>query len=103
MTAMRGTDDAGRVAAPLDPENLRTLLEQAAVSVVLQPDGGSGGRSARADRAGVERWDVTVADATGASRRARVPNTDAAFDLLRSWVADDGWWEDAFGWDAVPG
>jgi len=30
-----------------------------------------------------------------------VPNTDAAFDLLRSWAADDGWWRDAFSWRPV--
>ena len=25
-------------------------------------------------------------------------NTDAAFDILRSWAAGDGWWEEAFSW-----
>ena len=29
---------------------------------------------------------------------ATVPNTDAAFDALRSWAADDGWWLEAFTW-----
>ena len=29
------------------------------------------------------------------------PNTDAAFDILRSWAAADGWWEQAFRWEPL--
>jgi hypothetical protein len=35
---------------------------------------------------------------SAAATAAEVPNTDAAFDLLRSWAADDGWWAEAFRW-----
>jgi hypothetical protein len=47
---------------------------------------------------GVERWSVLVHAAGSAALVAEVPNTDAAFDLLRSWAADDGWWAEAFSW-----
>jgi hypothetical protein len=45
-----------------------------------------------------------VVTAAGTSPlQATVPNTDAAFDALRSWAADDGWWQDAFRWAPVEG
>jgi hypothetical protein len=96
VDAVRGTDDAGRVADPLHPENLRTLLDQATAFVVVETP--AGGWS-QARRAGPERWSVQLRSApTAAVLEARVPNTDAAFDLLRSWIADDGWWAEAFSW-----
>jgi hypothetical protein len=94
VEALRGTDDSGRVADPLHPENLRSLLEQAAASVLVETPGGA----ARAERVGAERWSVQVRSAESAALVAEVPNTDAAFDLLRSWAADDGWWAEAFSW-----
>jgi hypothetical protein len=96
VDALRGTDDAGRLADPLNPENLRTLLRQAQAFVLVEaPDGAS----ARAERVGAERWSVLLRPAASAAgRAAEVPNTDAAFDLLRSWAADDGWWAEAFRW-----
>jgi hypothetical protein len=33
---------------------------------------------------------------------ATLPNGDAAFDALRSWSADDGWWREAFTWSLLP-
>jgi hypothetical protein len=101
VDALRGTDDAGRVADPLHPENLRTLLEQARAFVLVETPAGD---SARAERLGLERWSVLVRHAgSGAATVAEVPNTDAAFDVLRSWAADDGWWAEAFSWRQVPG
>jgi hypothetical protein len=101
VDALRGTDDAGQVADPLHPENLRTLLEQARAFVLIE---GPAGASARAERLGVERWSVLVRPAGAeAATTAEVPNTDAAFDLLRSWAADDGWWAEAFRWRPVSG
>jgi hypothetical protein len=89
------------VADPLHPENLRTLLEQAPAFVLVESPAGA---SARAERLGAERWSVLVRPAGSAEATvAEVPNTDAAFDLLRSWVADDGWWAEAFSWRPVPG
>jgi hypothetical protein len=98
VEALRGTDDSGRVADPLHPENLRSLLEQAAAAVLIETPGGA---AARAERVGVERWSVLVRSAESAALVAEVPNTDAAFDLLRSWAADDGWWAEAFSWRAA--
>jgi hypothetical protein len=100
VEALRGTDDSGRVADPLHPENLRSLLQQAPGYVLVETPAGA---SARAERAGVERWSVLVRPAGSAALVAEVPNTDAAFDLLRSWAADDGWWADAFSWRPVNG
>jgi len=95
VEALRGTDDSGRVADPLHPENLRSLLEQAVASVLVETPEGA---AARAERIGVERWSVLVRSTGSAALVAEVPNTDAAFDLLRSWAADDGWWAEAFSW-----
>jgi hypothetical protein len=100
VEALRGTDDSGRVADPLHPENLRTLLEQAPAFVLVETPAGP---SARAERVGVERWSVLVRPAGSAALVAEVPNTDAAFDLLRSWAADDGWWAEAFSWHPAAG
>jgi hypothetical protein len=102
VTSLRGTDDTGRTAAPLDPENLRTLLQGAAASVALEPADGGPGPAARAERDGPIRWSVQVSGPTG-PLVASLPNTDAAFDALRSWVADDGWWEQAFSWRPAAG
>jgi hypothetical protein len=96
VDALRGTDDAGRLADPLNPENLRTLLWQAQAFVLVEAPAGA---SARAERVGAERWSVLLRPAvSAAATAAEVPNTDAAFDLLRSWAADDGWWAEAFSW-----
>jgi len=97
MEDLRGTDDAGRTAEPLDPENLRTLLHHAGAFVEVAAAAGPG-RSARAERAGTERWSVAVGGTGEEVLVALLPNTDAAFDVLRSWVADDGWWREAFTW-----
>jgi hypothetical protein len=98
VEALRGTDDAGRVADPLDPENLRILLTEAAAAVTIEARDGGPEPAARAERSGGERWSVTVSGPGGEVLVAELPNTDAAFDALRSWVAEDGWWEQAFRW-----
>jgi hypothetical protein len=97
VDALRGTDDAGRLADPLDPENLRILLTGATSAVTVAARDGGAAPLARAERAGAERWSVTLSTPEG-PRVADLPNTDAAFDALRSWIAEDGWWEDAFAW-----
>jgi hypothetical protein len=102
VTDLRGTDDAGRVAQPLHPENLRTLLQQAPASVAIEGADGADGPSARAQREGGERWRVEVGGPAG-PLTATLPNTDATFDVLRSWAADDGWWAEAFSWRPVGG
>ena len=102
MRALRGTDDTGRLADPLHPENLRDLLTQAPASVVLDDEGP--GPAARAERVGAERWRVEVRSPGRTDRLVtEVPNTDAAFDVLRSWAADDGWWQEVFLWRPVTG
>jgi hypothetical protein len=101
VDVLRGTDDTGQVADPLNPENLRPLLAEAESFVEVASTAGAW---ARAERLGVERWSVLVRPVgAAAGTLAEVPNTDAAFDLLRSWAADDGWWAEAFSWRPAPG
>jgi len=106
VTGFRGSDDRGRVADPLTPENLRPLLWEAQTSVVVERVGDGPAAQARATRAPGGRWTMRVDVMTGAGAgqeplAATVPNTDAAFDALRSWAADDGWWREAFTWTPV--
>ena len=100
MTGFRARDDAGRVADPLTPESLRPLLGEAAESVLVEGLADGSG-TAVAHRVPGGRWSLEVRPASGAALAAEVPNTDAAFDALRSWAADDGWWLDAFSWRPV--
>ena len=103
MSTFRGTDDSGRVAEPLDPENLRELLQQARSSVVVESAAGRPDHATEARREDAERWRLEVR--SGPERRlvALAPNTDATFDMIRSWCADDGWWQEAFPWEAGDG
>ena len=98
MTELRGTDDSGRVADPLTPETLRPLLQEASASVLVQARADPSATQALATRADGGRWRVQVRSGGGDALVATVPNTDAAFDALRSWAADDGWWLEAFSW-----
>ena len=103
MSTFRGTDDAGRVAEPLDPENLRDLLQQAPTSVVVQGTADGPDRVIEARRDGAESWRLEVRAGDPQQHVvAHVPNTDATFDVIRSWCATDGWWEDAFTWEPLP-
>ena len=97
MTGFRGSDDTGRVADPLTPESLRPLLWEAPASVLVEAVADPATR-VLASRAPAGRWRVEVDTAGGDPVAATVPNTDAAFDALRSWAADDGWWLEAFTW-----
>ena len=98
MTGYRGTDDADRVADPLTPESLRPLLWEASASVLVEAVADPAAR-ALASRAPAGRWRIEARPVTGGETVvATVPNTDAAFDALRSWAADDGWWLEAFSW-----
>ena len=101
MTAFRGRDDAGRVADPLTPESLRPLLEEAPESVLVERVADGPAASALARRAPGGRWSLEVRSGPAGALVAEVPNTDAAFDALRSWAADDGWWQDVFSWRPV--
>ena len=98
MTGFRGSDDSGRVADPLTPESLRPLLWEARTSVLGERVADAPATQALATRAPAGRWTVEVRTADDGPRSATVPNTDAAFDALRSWAADDGWWLEAFTW-----
>jgi hypothetical protein len=97
MTGFRGADDAGRQAEPLVPENLQPLLAGAPGWVRVESVDDPRLR-AEARREDGDRWTLEVQPAGGSPLTARVPNTDAAFDALRSWAADDGWWREAFTW-----
>ena len=97
MTGFRGTDDTGRVADPLTPESLRPLLWEAPESVLVEPVHDPAAQ-ALAVRAAGGRWRLEVRAPGADPVVATVPNTDAAFDALRSWAADDGWWQEAFSW-----
>jgi hypothetical protein len=95
VTGFRGSDDSGRVADPLTPENLRPLLTGAPASVLVERTAAPTAQ-ARATRLPAGRWTVEVRPADGPALVATVPNTDAAFDALRSWAADDDWYREAF-------
>ena len=97
MTGFRGTDDAGRLAEPLTPETLRPLLLEAAASVRAESVDDPGLWAVARREAG-GRWSLEVHGDDQAPLTALIPNTDAAFDALRSWAADDGWWREAFTW-----
>ena len=101
MTELRGVDDSGRVADPLTPETLRPLLQEAQVSVLVESRSDPSAARALATRVDRGRWRVRVRSGGGDTLVATVPNTDAAFDALRSWAADDGWWLEAFTWSAA--
>ena len=104
MSPFRGTDDAGRVAEPLGPENLRGLLQQAPTFVVVQSASWGPDHVTQASREDGERWRLEVR--SGGPQRhvfSYAPNTDAAFDMVRSWCAADGWWQDAFTWEPLSG
>ena len=101
MTGFRGRDDAGRTADPLTPGSLRPLLEQAHDSVLVERVGDGPAGSATARRVPGGRWSIEVRSPRAPTLAVEVPNTDAAFDALRSWAADDGWWQDAFSWRQV--
>jgi hypothetical protein len=98
VTGFRGRDDSGRVADPLTPESLRPLLWEAPTSVLVERLAGAPAAQAVATRAEGGRWRVEVSSGAGQPLVATVPNTDAAFDALRSWAADDDWWQQAFSW-----
>lgn len=97
MSGYRGTDDAGRVDDPLTPEGLRPLLWEASGSVLVERVDDPSAR-VLARRLSGGRWSLQVHATGGADLVAEVPNTDAAFDALRSWAAEDGWWVEAFTW-----
>ncbi len=120
-THLQARDDRGALVDPVSPESLRPfLLERAdgragtvevrAVDVSFE-DGRTLTGSARATPDPAGGWTVSIAttaldpssvgNGTGGiddRSEARAPNTDAVYDLLRSWAADDGWWQEAFSW-----
>jgi hypothetical protein len=103
MTGFRGWTENAEIVDPLTPESLRELVLEAQEFVVM--DNPSWGRQffAQAARTGPERWQVEVRlGAPGRHLRTVDVNSDAAFDILRSWAAGDGWWEDAFSWTPLP-
>jgi hypothetical protein len=100
VSGYRGTDDRGRVADPLTPETLRPLLWEASTSVLVERVADAA-TLALARRAATGRWSLEVRSGSAVPLVAEVPNTDAAFDALRSWAAEDGWWQEAFSWRAA--
>lgn len=105
-------DDTGHEIDPVAPESLRPfLLERSDGSAggvelhtvdVSFDDGGRLSGFARVEPQPDGRWLVRIREdrdnephvVTGGA-----PNTDAVYDLLRSWTAGDGWWQEAFSWD----
>jgi hypothetical protein len=100
VTGFVGRSDNDQVVDPLTPESLRELLLAARELVVVEDRTRGHHFFAQALRLSAEIWRVEVhADDGGLWTEAA--NTDAAFDILRSWAAADGWWEDAFSWRRV--
>jgi hypothetical protein len=103
MTGFRGWTENTEVVEPLTPESLRELLNTAEEFVVM--DNPSWGEQffAQALRTSPEHWQVEIRLGSKDRHLHTVDvNGDAAFDILRSWAAADGWWEDAFTWTPLP-
>jgi hypothetical protein len=110
-TGFTGRSDGDRVIEDLTPESLRQLLLDAREAVVVQGPAAyppADRPVARATRLRAESWRIEVsapaagpAAASESELATEAANTDAAFDLLRSWAADDGWWRDAFDWEPM--
>ena len=101
MTGYVGRADDRTLVQDLTPESLRTLLLEATSSVEIDVADRGRGVGARADRTEGEAWRVEIRGGGPARRRTTAANTEATFDLLRSWAADDGWWLEAFGWESA--
>ncbi len=100
MANFRARSEDGQTIEDVTPVTLRPLLNAASGTVIME---GPAGQLARASSAADGRWRIEVTAAADAPREAAtVPNADAAFDTLRSWAADDGWWREAFSWSPVP-
>lgn len=103
MTGFRGWTEDVEVIDPLTPETLRELVSTAQDFVRVDHPSRGGEFSAQATRTGPERWQVEVRlDRPDRHVQTVDVNGDAAFDILRSWAAGDGWWEDAFSWTPLP-
>ena len=93
------------------PESLRPfLLERSDASAggvelhAVEDDVEDGGRLtgfARVEPQPDGSWLVRIREDQDGERvlTGGAPNTDAVYDLLRSWAAGDGWWQEAFSWD----
>ena len=102
MTGFRGQADGGAFIIDLTPERLRILLD--ACEDFMLFDNPSWGQQfyAQALRFDNGAWRVELS-LGGPDRHiwTDAPNTDAVFDILRSWAATDGWWEQAFRWEPM--
>lgn len=99
MTGFRGWTENGQIIDDLTPETLRPLLLSASTFVEVDHPGRGADVAARADKTGPGRWQVQLSPNDGGRPvRTDEVNTDAAFDILRSWAAGDDWWRDAFSW-----
>lgn len=101
MTGFRGWNETERVVDPLTPETLRPMLLGASEFVVVDNPSWGAGSTARATRTDAERWVIEITAEATESLRATNVNSDAAFDILRSWAAGDEWWRDAFSWSPL--
>ena len=102
MSGFVGRDDSGHEVPGLTPESLRLLLQDASEFVIVENPGWGAEFYAQAARSGAEGWRVEVR--SGGPHQhvgTAAANTDAAFDILRSWAAADGWWQNAFSWEPV--
>ncbi len=94
---------AGPTIDSVTPETLHPLLLELAAGqdtdrfLLLTDSSRREGDDARARPTTDGRWRVRIRRGS-LDRIATAPNADAAFDLLRSWAADDGWWAEAFDW-----
>ena len=102
MTGFRGVDGSGRVIEDLTPETLRDLLNETESFVRVEDVLRNSESYGEARRSEPGAWRVVVGDqAAGGLVATTARNADAVFDILRSWAAGDGWWEEAFAWEPV--
>ncbi|MGI8458065.1 MAG: hypothetical protein ACR2LI_08130 [Propionibacteriaceae bacterium] len=96
MTSLKAQRDGADLTELATPLQLAELLHTATEFVVVERGTGAFAQAAVSGR----HWVVEVVDQPELRRgvRADAPNTDAAYDLLRSWCTGDGWWAEAVTW-----
>ena len=98
----RATGPTGQLTNDLTPETLRPLLDGAEEFVIVENTDWGDQHYAQATVNPDRSWQVTIRSGGSDKHIATsAPNTDATFDILRSWAAADGWWQNAFSWEPV--
>ncbi|MBO0813500.1 MAG: hypothetical protein J2P23_15850 [Microlunatus sp.] len=98
MASYSLTDPSGNELTGVGPDTLLAVLNECTDYTVLHRDDWPE-RTALARRQ-ADGWQIELTDGD-LTQAARVPNTDAALDTLRSWAEEDDWWQEAFSWRPI--